>query len=93
MKEVIVPSQTQPRLNPPQGTVSRDSAAMEEACALATSTHLGCIAAESGILQSENTTSNYYMYRYFPEMQANQPPPGKCTLNVGNVPDEDDWCC
>jgi hypothetical protein len=44
-----IQSQTQPCLSP-QGTVSRDSTAMEEACACAT-THLGCVVAESGFLR------------------------------------------
>ncbi len=38
----------------PQGTKSRDSAAMEEVCAYVTSTNSGCVAAESGIQQSED---------------------------------------
>jgi hypothetical protein len=38
-----------PALLVPQGTVSRDSAAMEGACDWATSTPTGCVATESGI--------------------------------------------
>jgi hypothetical protein len=48
-----VPSQTRPRLKP-QWTASRDSAAMEEACAWTTPAHSGHVATESGIRQSED---------------------------------------
>jgi hypothetical protein len=38
-----------PALLVPQGIASRDTAAMEGACAGATSTPAGCVATESGI--------------------------------------------
>ncbi len=81
MKGLGIPSQTQT-----QGTVSRDSAAMEEACAWATSTHSGWVAAECGIQRNENATVNYYV-PFFPVMQANHipPPPDKCMLHVVNT--------
>ncbi len=42
-----------------QEAFSRDSATMEEACAKATATHLGCGTTESGVQQKKNIVLKY----------------------------------